>query len=158
MITGSACCKWVSAKITEICKFSVFYRISEEFSFFYVVFVIIFLVGLQPLVKFKSHLYYEEKDRVAESLKRLQVLPNSKISFFKNGVCQGVAFTDAYAGAYYPAVSLHKNATVTINYGPRFKHPPPKDQFTYNGVSSHSINYQRASLLTKYNICTWRTS
>uniref|UniRef100_A0A146KS09 Set1/Ash2 histone methyltransferase complex subunit ASH2 n=1 Tax=Lygus hesperus TaxID=30085 RepID=A0A146KS09_LYGHE len=88
----------------------------------------------KPLVKFKSHLYYEEKDRVAESLKRLSVLPSSKIYFFKNGVCQGEAFQDIYAGAYFPAVSLHKNATVTINYGPRFKHPPPKDQFTYNGM------------------------
>ncbi|BES94398.1 SPRY [Nesidiocoris tenuis] len=88
----------------------------------------------KPLVKFKSHLYYEEKDRVSESLRRLQVLPGSKMVFFKNGVCQGDAFTDIYAGSYFPAISLHKNATVTINYGPRFKHPPPKDQFKYKGM------------------------
>lgn len=34
---------------------------------------------LQPLVKFKSHLYYEEKDLVAETEKRLQPLMGSKV-------------------------------------------------------------------------------
>ena len=34
--------------------------------------------------------------------------------FFKNGKCQGVAFTDMFEGYYYPAVSLYKNATVSI--------------------------------------------
>ncbi|KAK9507533.1 hypothetical protein O3M35_007369 [Rhynocoris fuscipes] len=88
----------------------------------------------KPLVKFKSHLYYEEKDRVAEFLKKLEVLPGSKIIFYKNGVCQGDAFLDIYRGAYYPAISLHKNATVTINFGPNFKHPPSTKQFKYKGM------------------------
>ncbi|XP_067009311.1 set1/Ash2 histone methyltransferase complex subunit ASH2 isoform X2 [Anabrus simplex] len=78
----------------------------------------------RPLVKFKSHLYYEEKDRVTESLKNLKVLPDSKLVFFKNGVCQGVAFVDIYGGHYYPTLSIHKSATVSVNFGPNFKHSP----------------------------------
>ncbi|XP_024082819.1 set1/Ash2 histone methyltransferase complex subunit ASH2 isoform X1 [Cimex lectularius] len=88
----------------------------------------------KPLVKFKSHLYYEEKDRVAEFLKKLKTLPGSKIMFFKNGVCQGTAFTDIYGGAYFPSISLHKNATVTVNFGPNFKYPPNEKKFQYNGM------------------------
>lgn len=37
----------------------------------------------QPLVKFRSHLYYEDKDDVPESLKNLKPLPSSKVTFFK---------------------------------------------------------------------------
>jgi len=33
----------------------------------------------QPLVKFKSHLYYEEKDHVAEGEKQLKPLRGSKV-------------------------------------------------------------------------------
>ncbi|KAF5291901.1 hypothetical protein FQR65_LT11385 [Abscondita terminalis] len=78
----------------------------------------------KPLIKFKSHLYYEDKDNVAESLKNLKLLEGSKIVFFKNGICQGVAFTDIYAGNYYPAISIYKGATVVVNFGPNFKHFP----------------------------------
>ncbi len=51
----------------------------------------------KPLVKVKSHFYFEEKDRVAEATKALQPLPGAKITFFKNGESMGVAFTDIYA-------------------------------------------------------------
>lgn len=74
-------------------------------------------------MKFKSHLYYEDKDKVQETLKTLKVKPNSKISFFKNGQFQGVAFTDIYAGAYFPTISLYKNSTVSINFGSALKYP-----------------------------------
>ena len=64
--------------------------------------------------------------------------------FFKNGVCQGVAYNDIYKGTYYPAVSIYKNASVNIfckrlwlnvlinfyfktqaliNFGPKFRFP-----------------------------------
>eukprot|EP00743_Colponemidia_sp_Colp-15_P007791 GILK01008435.1.p1 GENE.GILK01008435.1~~GILK01008435.1.p1 ORF type:complete len:400 (-),score=66.58 GILK01008435.1:49-1173(-) len=46
------------------------------------------------------------------------------IHFFKNGVDQGVAFTDVYEGLYFPAASLYMRATVTFNFGPVFKYPP----------------------------------
>lgn len=78
----------------------------------------------QPLVKFKSHLYYEEKDQVPEALKALKPLQGSRIIFYKNGVNQGEAFIDINKGAYYPTVSIHKSATISVNFGPNFKCPP----------------------------------
>ncbi|XP_063995208.1 set1/Ash2 histone methyltransferase complex subunit ASH2 isoform X2 [Diachasmimorpha longicaudata] len=83
----------------------------------------------RPLVKFKSHLYYEEKDQVAEALKALKPLPGSKIVFYKNGVSQGEAFIDMHRGGYYPTVSIHKSATVSVNFGPNFKFPPQDTSF-----------------------------
>ena len=78
----------------------------------------------RPLVKFKSHLYYEDKDKVSDTLKNLKVHAGSKITFFKNGVCQGIAFQNIYAGAYYPSISIHKGANVSLNFGTdAFKYP-----------------------------------
>ncbi|XP_017140670.1 set1/Ash2 histone methyltransferase complex subunit ASH2 isoform X1 [Drosophila miranda] len=77
----------------------------------------------RPLVKFKSHLYYEDKDKINETLKNLHILQGSRIEFFKNGESQGVAFEDIYAGSYFPAISIHKSATVSVNFGPAFKYP-----------------------------------
>ncbi|GJQ74715.1 putative zinc ion binding protein [Trypoxylus dichotomus] len=88
----------------------------------------------RPLVKFKSHLYYEEKDNVAECLKSLKPLPGSKIVCFKNGECQGIMYEDVYCGAYYPTLSLHKSATVSVNFGPNFKHPPSTTEYNYRGM------------------------
>lgn len=85
----------------------------------------------RPLVKFKSHLYYEEKDNVADTLKALAPLEGSQIIFFKNGQCQGVAFNDVYGGAYYPAVALYKSSTVSVNFGPEFKFPPSTEQYKF---------------------------
>ncbi|XP_045519047.1 set1/Ash2 histone methyltransferase complex subunit ASH2 isoform X1 [Pieris brassicae] len=82
----------------------------------------------RPLVKFKSHLYYEDKDNIQESLNNLKALAGSRIFFFKNGECQGEAFADVYQGCYYPSVSLHKNCTVSVNFGPNFKCPPNTEQ------------------------------
>ena len=73
---------------------------------------------------------------MAETLKQLHPLQGSKIVFFKNGQCQGDAFLDIYAGAYYPAVSLYKSCSVVVNFGPDFEHPPSKEQYSYRGVSS----------------------
>lgn len=75
------------------------------------------------LVKFKQHLYYEEKDNFATSEKQLKASKGSRICFFKNGVCHGEAFSDIYRGVYYPAVSLYKQAACTLNFGPHFKYP-----------------------------------
>ena len=81
----------------------------------------------KPLVKFKSHLYFEEKDKLQENLKKLQTLAGSKIIFYKNGVSLGEAFTGIYGGDYFPAIATYKNAKVKANFGPKFKYPPPKD-------------------------------
>jgi len=78
----------------------------------------------KPLIKFKSHLYYEEKDELQENLKALKPLPGSKITYFVNGKSLGVAFSDIYQGEYFPAVGLYKQVHVKFNFGPRFKYPP----------------------------------
>merc|ERR1712168_887929 len=54
----------------------------------------------KPLVKFKNHLYYEEKDEAAVISSHLREAPGSSITFYKNGVSQGVAYTDVYRGTY----------------------------------------------------------
>lgn len=90
----------------------------------------------QPLVKVKSHLYYEDRDKVNEALKSLKSVPGSKIVFFKNGKPQGEAFTDIHHGAYYPALSIYKNATISINFGPNFKYPNVEEDYKCRGVSS----------------------
>ncbi|PIN01471.1 hypothetical protein CDL12_26021 [Handroanthus impetiginosus] len=56
-------------------------------------------------------------------------VPGSEISYFKNGVCQGVAFGDIYAGCYYPAASMYTlpnqpACVVKFNFGPDFERFP----------------------------------
>ncbi|XP_076251400.1 set1/Ash2 histone methyltransferase complex subunit ash2 [Rhynchophorus ferrugineus] len=89
----------------------------------------------RPLVKFKSHLYYEEKDNVQERLKSLIELSQSKIVNYKNGECQGVAFENIFQGSYYPTLSLHKNITVSVNFGPNFKYPPSTNEYKWRPMS-----------------------
>lgn len=91
-------------------------------------------------MKFKSHLYYEDKDKIAEALKSLKTVSGSKIIYFKNGEFQGVAFENIYGGAYYPAISIYKNATVSVNFGPNFKYSEIEENFQCKGVSVFTIN------------------
>lgn len=70
-----------------------------------------------------------------EKLKNLKALPGSRMEFFKNGKSQGVAFKDFYAGSYYPAISIYKSATISINFGPNFKHPEILVDTQAKGVS-----------------------
>ncbi|TVU50833.1 hypothetical protein EJB05_02224, partial [Eragrostis curvula] len=56
-------------------------------------------------------------------------VPGSKICYFKNGVCQGIAFQDIPGGRYYPAASMYTlpnepNCVVKFNFGPDFEHFP----------------------------------
>ena len=53
----------------------------------------------------------------------------SKICYFKNGMCQGLAFEDILGGRYYPAASLYtmpneSNCVVKFNFGPNFNFFP----------------------------------
>ncbi|XP_051118550.1 protein TRAUCO-like [Andrographis paniculata] len=55
-----------------------------------------------------------------------KVVPGSEVSYFRNGVCQGVAFTDLYGGRYYPAASMYTlpnypPCVVKFNFGPDFE-------------------------------------
>lgn len=54
----------------------------------------------------------------------LEVLPDSQVSFFVNGVSQGVAFSNVYSAKYYPAVSIYMGGPLKINFGPHFAFPP----------------------------------
>ncbi|KAG5444000.1 transcription factor, contains a PHD finger motif [Clonorchis sinensis] len=89
----------------------------------------------RPLIKFRNSYYFEEKDEPTKAEKALRVLPGSKISFYRNGECQGTAFTDIYAGLYYPAISIYRSATVSVNFGPNFKYPPPRDDADWQPMS-----------------------
>ena len=94
----------------------------------------------KPLIKFKNFLYYERKRDSKQQESQLKVQPSSKISFFKNGQFQGVAFSDIYSGNYYPAVSLFKNCTVTFNFGPSFTCMPSPETFNYLPFSERAIS------------------
>ncbi|KAH9063720.1 hypothetical protein EDB83DRAFT_2506475 [Lactarius deliciosus] len=72
-------------------------------------------------------------------MRPLPTLPDSKIAFFVNGRCQGVAFHELGARehkenhfddgslGYFPLVSLFNGARVRLNPGPDFAFPPPSD-------------------------------
>ncbi|GJN28334.1 hypothetical protein PR202_gb16444 [Eleusine coracana subsp. coracana] len=56
-------------------------------------------------------------------------VPGSKICYFKNGICQGIAFQDIPGGRYYPAASMYTlpsepNCVVEFNFGPDFEYFP----------------------------------
>ena len=56
----------------------------------------------------------------------------SKIFFFKNGVCEGLAFEKLIQGFYYMGVSLYNHARVRFNFGPMFEFqpiPPANSEF-----------------------------
>ncbi|KAI1882567.1 hypothetical protein AGOR_G00252080 [Albula goreensis] len=78
----------------------------------------------KALIKFKSYLYFEEKDYADKAEKSLKAMSPSRIIFYKNGVSQGVAFEDLFEGMYFPAISLYRGCTVSANFGPHFKYPP----------------------------------
>ncbi|KAH7560646.1 hypothetical protein JRO89_XS10G0061200 [Xanthoceras sorbifolium] len=79
----------------------------------------------------------------------------SEITFFKNGVCQGVAFKELWGGRYYPAASLYTlpnqpNCEVKFNFGPDFECfpedfgerpvPRPMIDVPYHGFDSRVEN------------------
>jgi len=72
-------------------------------------------------------------------------LDNSEIRFFKNGIDQGVAFSNVYEGTYYPAGSLYGGAVVKFNFGPKFKYPPSKEKPYLACCDMVSIALQKAA-------------
>ena len=67
-------------------------------------------------------------------------MPGSKIVFFKNGRIQGEAFLNINAGAYYPAISIFKNATVSVNFGPNLKYTDVEEEYKCKGVRHQAIS------------------
>ncbi|XP_073040571.1 protein TRAUCO-like isoform X1 [Primulina eburnea] len=77
----------------------------------------------QRMVWYKGQRYVCAPDAKDDSPK---VVPGSEMSFFKNGVCQGVAFNNLFGGHYYPAASMYTlpnqpNCVVKFNFGPDFE-------------------------------------
>ncbi|XP_056288307.1 set1/Ash2 histone methyltransferase complex subunit ASH2 isoform X2 [Pseudoliparis swirei] len=99
----------------------------------------------KALIKFKSYLYFEEKDYVDKAEKSLKSMSSSQMIFFKNGVSQGVAYENLFEGMYFPAISLYKSCTVSVNFGPHFRHPPkdlkyqPMSEMGSGAVIEHTL-------------------
>ncbi|XP_047229600.1 set1/Ash2 histone methyltransferase complex subunit ASH2 isoform X1 [Girardinichthys multiradiatus] len=99
----------------------------------------------KALIKFKSYLYFEEKDYVDKAEKSLKPMNPSRMLFYKNGVNQGVAFENLFEGLYFPAISLYKSCTVSVNFGPNFKYPPkdikyqPMSDMGWGAVIEHTL-------------------
>ncbi|KAK1800837.1 hypothetical protein P4O66_006033 [Electrophorus voltai] len=99
----------------------------------------------KALIKFKSYLYFEEKDYVDKAEKSLKTVGESRMIFYKNGVNKGVAFENLFEGMYFPAISLYKSCTVSVNFGPHFKYPPkdikyqPMSDMGWGAVIEHTL-------------------
>uniref|UniRef100_A0A5B7AVG5 Putative Set1/Ash2 histone methyltransferase complex subunit ASH2 n=1 Tax=Davidia involucrata TaxID=16924 RepID=A0A5B7AVG5_DAVIN len=104
------------------------------------------------LVLYKGQRYVRAPDAKEDPPK---VVPGSEMSFFKNGICQGVAFQDLYGGRYYPAASMYTlphqpNCIVKFNFGPDFEFfpedfgdrpvPRPMIEVPYHGYDSKAEN------------------
>ncbi|KAL5567093.1 hypothetical protein UlMin_030257 [Ulmus minor] len=104
------------------------------------------------LVWYKGQRYVSAADAKEDPPK---VVTGSEISFFKNGVCQGVAFKDLYGGRYYPAASMYTlpnqpNCLVKFNFGPDFEFfpeefegrpvPKPMSEVPYHGFDNRTEN------------------
>ncbi|XP_062203023.1 protein TRAUCO-like [Phragmites australis] len=78
----------------------------------------------QPdLIQYKGMPFHVQVPK--EEQKTLDPVPESVICYFKNGVCQGIAFKDIPGGRYYPAASMYTlpnepNCVVKFNFGPDF--------------------------------------
>ena len=62
------------------------------------------------------------------------ILEGSEVVYYKNGVCQGVAFRHVLKGNYYSAISLYMGAMAFVNFGTNLKYPVNE----YNG---HSVTF-----------------
>ncbi|XP_076876757.1 set1/Ash2 histone methyltransferase complex subunit ASH2 isoform X2 [Brachyhypopomus gauderio] len=99
----------------------------------------------KALIKFKSYLYFEEKDYVDKAEKSLKTVGESRMIFYKNGVNKGVAYESLFEGMYFPAISLYKSCTVSVNFGPHFKYPPkdikyqPMSDMGWGAVIEHTL-------------------
>uniref|UniRef100_A0A183BGL2 COesterase domain-containing protein n=1 Tax=Echinostoma caproni TaxID=27848 RepID=A0A183BGL2_9TREM len=68
------------------------------------------------------------------------------ITFSHNGENMGTAFSDVYAGVYFPSLSIYRSATVSVNFGPTFQHPPT-DVPDWKPVTVHIYFFPNSPLL-----------
>ncbi|KAJ1570082.1 Set1/Ash2 histone methyltransferase complex subunit ASH2, partial [Nowakowskiella sp. JEL0078] len=83
-----------------------------------------------------SRLWDMEEAYVPFKANPMKKMPGSEISYYKNGVKLGVAFTDLYIGKYYPAISSYMGGSATINFGPKFKFLVPEGSRPYFEIES----------------------
>jgi len=55
---------------------------------------------------------------------KVEVNEGSKVIYYKNGKCLGVAFENLFEGFYHAGVSVYMSAQVSVNFGPEFEYPP----------------------------------
>uniref|UniRef100_A0A6I8RTZ7 Set1/Ash2 histone methyltransferase complex subunit ASH2 n=1 Tax=Xenopus tropicalis TaxID=8364 RepID=A0A6I8RTZ7_XENTR len=99
----------------------------------------------KALIKFKSYLYFEEKDFVDKAEKSLKQCPGSEV---------GVGRVRELEPKYYPQISeffnnllctCQHNHGVSINFGPHFKYPPkdvsfrPMSDMAWEAVVEHTL-------------------
>ncbi|RUS90725.1 hypothetical protein EGW08_001529 [Elysia chlorotica] len=82
----------------------------------------------------------------------LPVTHKDRIVTYKNGVCSGVAFSDLFEGTYFPAVSLYKNATVTANFGPKFRFPPKQVEYKPMSAAAEQAHVEYALADIVYHV------
>ncbi|CAI2328353.1 unnamed protein product [Caenorhabditis sp. 36 PRJEB53466] len=76
------------------------------------------------LINFKSNLFFEVQGDSTVAVKHLVPVPGSYVEFFHNGKSCGKAFENIFGGTYFPSVSIFQRASVTMNFGPKFKSLP----------------------------------
>uniref|UniRef100_A0A0A9D6Q5 SPRY domain-containing protein n=1 Tax=Arundo donax TaxID=35708 RepID=A0A0A9D6Q5_ARUDO len=83
---------------------------------------------IQVLFHFWIRTFYDTLFNLFRQFESFMVFAfaGSEICFFKNGVCQGIAFKDIPGGRYYPAASMYTlpnepNCVVKFNFGPDFE-------------------------------------
>lgn len=115
---------------------------------------------------------------------KLPRLKGSSLIFYKNGVCQGVAFRDLYnylplpeqslnskkskaksqnarhddgSLGYYAAVSMYGGGKITLNLGPEFKYPPPANiEASFHQDTDQIKDDKQLQLSTAKQYQTWR--
>ena len=105
--------------------------------------------------QYPNGIFFHLKGHYSLFLQMIIFCAGSEISFFKYGVCQGVAFKDLYGGRYYPAASMYTlpnqpNCVVKFNFGPDFECfpedfgerpvPMPMIDVPYHGFDSRVEN------------------
>ena len=106
------------------------------------------------LAKYKHELVVLRED--GDEKYQHRPLPGSRVAFFKNGVCQGVAYENTLCeDVYFPAGSLYtdKNiegddappASLTFNFGPDFAFPPQGVRFAQPVRAEGGVAGQQAA-------------
>lgn len=91
----------------------------------------------RTLIRFNDSVYFESKDYFPQKVTNFSILKDSRLVFYKNGLCLGVAFEnlpepvaslctkldedvveDDGSLGYYPSASCYNGGSCTFNFGP----------------------------------------